>query len=325
MLIRKLETIRAKQREIGQLIKNNLTDREETLRQAKKLKVRVGEYETNLNETEGELLDIALALPNFTSGFTPLGPEDNAVEIDRIGPEPVPADLKRDHLDLAVHWDLIDVEASGTTTGGSWPFLRSTSALLEHALVSYALSIAVKHGYTPVCPPDVVKKDISWRCGFQPRDEGAAVSQTYSITTEPGSPELCLAGTSEIPLAGLFANKVLDGSTLPQRVVGVGKAFRAEAGARGSDTRGLYRVHQFTKVELFTVCSGADNGAEGWKEMDKIREVQEEIVRGLGLTVRVLEMPTEELGASAARKWDMEAWMPGRGKWGEVSHHLFTN
>ncbi|WVQ98448.1 serine-tRNA ligase [Kwoniella sp. CBS 9459] len=349
ILLQKLSTIRGKQKEIGSLIKTGLGDPEENKRQAKKLKARVKEYEVNLNETEAELLDLALALPNFSHLSAPIGEEANAVTLETFGPEPGPGpgtgtepqkfkvDTRRDHVDFANHYDLLDNDASATTTGGSWPFLKSTLALLEQALINYALSVAIKHGFTPVVPPDVVKSDIAWRCGFQPRDSHSNPStQTYHLSpsgsgsgsaSHGGSssqqqaqqqqqqPHLCLAGTSEIPLAGLFANRLFHEEDLPKKVVGVGRAFRAEAGARGSDTRGLYRVHQFTKVELFAVT--AQDASEGL--MEEIRAVQKEIAKGLGLTVRVLDMPTEELGASAHRKYDMEAWMPGRGKWGEIT------
>lgn len=283
LLLQKLESIRAKQKDVGELIRHGLSDREDALRQAKKLKTKAGEYESNLGETETELLEIGLSLPNFSSTYTPLGPESEAVEVERFGPELIAADPHRDHLAVAQYWDLVDNEASTTTTGGSWPYLKSTLALLEQCLISYALSIAIKHGFTPVLPPDVVKRDIAWRCGFLPRDDVNGPSQVYGINTEEGAPELCLAGTAEIPLAGLFANRVLEGD-MPKRVVGVGRAFRAEAGARGADTRGLYRVHQFTKVELFTVAR-ADQG-QGEGEMDLMRTVQREIAQGLGLSVR---------------------------------------
>ena len=284
LLLQKLESVRGKQKEISQAIKNNLTDREDGVRQAKKLKTRSAEYETNLSTTEAELLEIGLALPNVASEHTPLGPEENAVEIERFGPEPIPADNRRDHYTLAQLWELVDNEASVTATGSSWPYLKSTLALLEQSLISYALSIAIQRGFTPVITPDVVKKDIAARCGFQPRDDVNGPSQIYTVQTEDGSPELCLAGTAEIPLAGLFANKVLEGASLPKRVVGVGKAFRAEAGARGADTRGLYRVHQFTKVELFTVCPSDD--AQSQAEMDLLRTVQRDVASGLGLSIR---------------------------------------
>lgn len=259
---------------------------------------------------------MCMALPNFSHKSVPLGSEENAIEIETYGSEPIPYDPNRDHLRICNHYDLLDNEASATATGSSWPYLRGVAALLELALINYSMSIAIKHGYTPVIPPDVVKSDIASRCGFAPRDSGGA-QQTYSIADS--TEQHVLAGTAEVPLSALFANCVLGSTNIPAKVVGVGHAFRAEAGARGADTRGLYRVHQFTKVELF--CVGDAAGSEGL--MDSMKAVQREIAEGLGLSVRVLEMPSEELGVSAARKWDMEAWMPGRGKWGEVSFFTF--
>lgn len=339
LLLSKLSKVRSKQKEISQLIKSGLGDKDELVRQAKKMKTRIGEYETNLSATEEELLELGLVLPNWTSEGVPIGPEENAVEVERFGPEVKREDqvVKRDHLDVANHFDLLDNEASTISTGSSWPYLRGTLALLEMALVNYATSVCLKHGYEPVLPPDVIRTDIASRCGFNPRDgadSDSAPSQTYHIANT----DLCLAGTAEIPLSALFANRILDQKSIPRKVVGIGHAFRAEAGARGADTRGLYRVHQFTKVEMFCVTS-ADNGVSAGM-MEDMRAVQKEIAEGLGLSVRyvalalsprsivtydeadpdrVLDMPTEELGASAARKYDMEAWMPGRGKWGEVS------
>lgn len=318
VLIGKLDSIRRKQNEIGTLIKNGLGEKDELVRQAKKLKVRVGEYEANLAATEEELLEMALALPNFSSAQTPIGPEEAAVDIERFGPERIEADQKRDHLRTAERYDMLDNEASATATGASWPYLKGTAALLEMALVNYAVSLAIKRGYTPVVPPDVIKMDVAARCGFSPRDSGGA-QQTFTLSPaqQDAEPTLCLAGTAEVPLAALYANRVLQHGSLPCKVVGVGHAFRAEAGARGADTRGLYRVHQFTKVELFMVAENdPDKGDEAMADM---LSLQREVISGLNLSMRVLEMPTEELGATAHRKVDMEAWMPGRGKWGEIS------
>ena len=327
LLLQKISNVRSKQKEVTELIKANLGDKEELVRQAKKLKGRITDYETNLNATEEELLELGLVLPNVSMVDVPLGPEENAVEIERFGPEPISSDPARDHLKTTNWYELLDNEASTISTGSSWPYLRGTLALLEMSLINYATSICLKHGYEPVIPPDIIRTDIASRCGFNPRDgDGdAAPTQTYHIA----GTDLCLAGTAEIPLSALFANRILDHKTLPRKAVGVGHAFRAEAGARGADTRGLYRVHQFTKVEMF--CVAAADG-EGGQVMEEMRNVQKEIAEGLGLSVRyvdslyplilltrrVLDMPTEELGASAAKKYDIEAWMPGRGKWGEV-------
>ncbi|EPQ60371.1 seryl-tRNA synthetase [Gloeophyllum trabeum ATCC 11539] len=293
------------------------------LEDAKFLKSEIVHLEEELTATEDRLLALALAVPNDTHPSSPIGPEDAASVLSIHGPEPIPASSSRDHVSIARCLGLFDLEAAATVTGSSWYYLLNEAALLEMAITNYAMSMAIAHGFTPVTTPDVVSLDIARRCGFTPRDpqSSSPTSQMYHITQHPGAeqeghhPELVLAGTAEIPLAGMFANKVLNSRELPAKVVGLGKAFRAEAGARGADTRGLYRVHQFTKLELFVVTTQEQSE----QMMDEMKQLQTQIFEGLGLTFRVLDMPTEELGASAYRKYDMEAWMPGRGSWGEIS------
>ncbi|KAF9158324.1 seryl-tRNA synthetase [Actinomortierella ambigua] len=243
-----------------------------------------------------------------------------------------------DHIALAHRLDLVDFEAAAQATGARWYYLKNEAALLELALVQFATARAIQAGFTPVITPDVVRPEVVQACGFQPRDEA---SQTYWVSTvaptaaAPTSSEaasasaptqqqqqqhhhsaLCLVATAEIALAGLNMNKVLDESQLPMRLAGFGRAFRAEAGARGAENKGLYRVHQFSKVELF-VYSRA--GSESDALLEEIRHFQEKIFEELGLCFRILDMPTEELGASAYKKYDIEAWMPGRNSWGEIS------
>ncbi|KAH7930376.1 seryl-tRNA synthetase [Leucogyrophana mollusca] len=291
------------------------------LEEAKVMKKEVTELEEKLAEVEERLLSLALAIPNDTHPESPLGPEEAATVLSTHGPDPLPSDTARDHVHIGRALGLFDFEAGAVVTGSSWYYLLGEAALLEMAITNYAMSIAIKNGFKPVMTPDVVRADIALRCGFQPRDQNAdpPVSQMYHIaqSSTPNSPhpEMVLSGTAEIPLGGLFANKVFAENTLPMKVVGLGRSFRAEAGARGADTRGLYRVHQFSKLELFVVCE--EDASE--EAMEDIRKVQVEIFEGLGLPFRVLDMPTEELGASAYRKYDMEAWMPGRGSWGEIS------
>ncbi|KAF9268977.1 seryl-tRNA synthetase [Marasmius fiardii PR-910] len=299
---------------VGETIKKCPPEEADAAKQsAKRLKEEISQLETTTSQMQQELLDLALAIPNDTHPDSPLGPESTAVILTTRGPDPTDADPNRDHVKLATKLDLIDFESGATTTGSSWYFLTNEAALLEFALTNYALSVAINHGFTPVTTPDVVRSDIARRCGFQPRDNS---SQAYHLQSpSPSSPELILSGTSEIPLAGMFANRLYPSQKLPIRVVGVGRAFRAEAGARGADTRGIYRVHQFTKVELFAVTDGDSSE----RMMEELRRVQQAILDGLKLPYKVLDMPTEELGASAYRKYDMEAWMPGRGSWGEVT------
>lgn len=259
--------------------------RQEELESAIKLKREVSALEAQLAELEAELLSLSTTIPNDTHPKAPLGPESAAVTISKHGPEPVPADTKRDHLAICRELGLLDLESAATATGSSWYYLLNEAALLEHALTSYSLSIAIKHGFTPVITPDVVRSDIASRCGFQPRDNSdPPVHQMYHLETHSSTaPELVLAGTAEIPLGGMFANKVYSSANLPMRVAGVGHAFRAEAGARGADTRGLYRVHQFTKVELFAVTT--DQGSEAM--MEELLEIQKEILLGLDLPLRL--------------------------------------
>ncbi|EIN14010.1 seryl-tRNA synthetase [Punctularia strigosozonata HHB-11173 SS5] len=289
----------------------DLDQKQAAIEKAKRLKSELSSIDSKLSETKSQLLQLALSVPNDTHPSTPLGPESAAVTLCTHGPEPMPQDSARDHVAVARSLDLLDLEAGSSTTGSSWYYLRNEGAMLELALTNYALSIALKHGFTFVTTPDVVRSDIAARCGFQPRDRDA--SQIYHL--EHTNPQLVLAGTAEIPLAGMLANKIFTEDALPIKVVGLGKAFRAEAGARGADTRGLYRVHQFQKLELFAATTEDESEAM----MEELRLIQTEIFEGLGFPFRILDMPTEELGASAYRKYDMEAWMPGRGAWGEIS------
>jgi len=263
------------------------------LEEAKALKAQVGELEKQLVEIEGQLYDLASSVPNDTHPDVPIGPENVAITLSTHGPAPLPATPTRDHVSIGKTLGLFDLEAGSQVTGSSWYYLTNEGALLEMALTNYALSIALKHGFSPVITPDVVRADIARRCGFQPRDRMA--SQSYHVSTvspaPPSSsselptythPDLVLAGTAEIPLAGLFANKIIPSAALPKRIVGYGRAFRAEAGARGADTRGLYRVHQFTKIELFVVSKEEESEAM----MEEIRKIQVEIFESLGLTFR---------------------------------------
>ncbi|KAH9486542.1 Serine--tRNA ligase, chloroplastic/mitochondrial [Psilocybe cubensis] len=292
-------------------------EKEAALNEAANLKKEVKDLEAALETVEQECLLSALSLPNDTHPSVPLGPESAATVLSTHGPPVLPSNPKRDHVTVCDHFGLLDLKSASVVSGTSWYYLRHEAALLELALTNYAMSIAVQHGFTPMMTPDVVRSDIAVRCGFQPRDDSnPPVSHMYHISpTNPSSPELVLAGTSEIPLAGTFANKVYSSLSLPLKIVGLGHAFRSEAGARSADTRGLYRVHQFTKVELFSVTT--DDASENM--MEEMLSIQKQILQGLNLSFKVLDMPTEELGASAYRKYDIEAWMPGRGSWGEVS------
>ena len=297
-LLGSLNSKRHAQSQIGDRIQKAVKEKDAAIKQAaleeaKVLKAQVSELEKQLVGIEDQLYDLASSVPNDTHPDAPIGPENVAVTLSTHGPPPLPATSTRDHVIIGKALGLFDLEAGSQVTGSSWYYLTNEGALLELALTNYALSIALKHGFSPVITPDVVRTDIARRCGFQPRDHMA--SQSYHVSTvspaplsSPSKPpthvhpDLVLAGTAEIPLAGLFANKIIPSATLPQKVVGYGRSFRAEAGARGADTRGLYRVHQFTKVELFVVSKEEESEVM----MEEMRRIQVEIFEGLGLTFR---------------------------------------
>lgn len=220
-------------------------------------------------------------------------------------------DPERDHKSIGERLNILDFQTASKVSGSSWYYLINDGALLEQALVQYVMKKARKHGFSMCIPPSIVKDEVSRACGFKPRDQNNE-QQTYEIS---GS-NLVLTGTAEIPLAGLLVlNKLYEQKSLPSRLVGVSRSYRAEAGARGRDTKGLYRVHEFTKVELFITCEPEKSN----EEFDKIIHFQEEVISELGLLARVINIPANDLGAPAYKKYDIESWMPGRGNWGELT------
>ncbi len=252
-------------------------------------------------------------VPNLTHPETPFGGEDGSREIRRWG---TPRDMAaegfdpKDHLSLAEALDLVDFEAGARVAGQKFYYLRNEAVLLDLALQHYALGIARKHGFTLHVTPDLAREQILDGLGFNPRGES---SQIYSVADT----DLCLVGTAEITLGGMLADEILDIDRLPLRVAGLSHCFRTEAGSHGQESRGLYRVHQFTKVELFVFTEGSLEVSEAMHA--NLLAIEEEVFQGLGLPYRVLDIASGDLGGPAYRKFDIEAWMPGRGDFGEVT------
>ncbi|KAK0874289.1 Serine--tRNA ligase, mitochondrial [Friedmanniomyces endolithicus] len=313
-------------------------DRAGLLQEARSLKGKLAEFEQR-EKLQEEMEILALELPNLSSLHTPVG-EEPAV-LGYINGDVVPTDSNgKSHIDIGAELDLLSFEASATTSGWGWYFLKNEAALLEQALIQYALSVALKRGWRVMTPPSLVYSHIASACGFMPRDQHGE-TQVYGIGQEEpaaNGASLVLAGTAEIPFAGSQANRTLAETDLPLKVIGPSRCYRAEAGARGVDTKGLYRVHEFTKVEMFAwtvppASSTSEN--EGFdtddeqqqtqteEVFDEMIAIQTEILTSLGLHARVLEMPTTDLGASATRKIDIEAWFPSRASidngYGEVT------
>ena len=252
-------------------------------------------------------------VPNLTHPDTPTGGEDQSAELRRWG---TPRDMKaegfepRDHLTVAESLDLVDFEAGARVAGQKFYYLRNEAVLLDLALQHYALSVAQRHGFTLHVTPDLARESVLDGLGFNPRGES---SQIYSVANS----DLCLVGTAEITLGGMLADQILEAERLPLKLAGLSHCFRTEAGSHGQESRGLYRVHQFTKVELFVFTEGDLEHSEAMHR--NLLDIEEEVFQGLGLPYRVLDIASGDLGGPAYRKYDIEAWMPGRGDFGEVT------
>ncbi|KAJ2607680.1 seryl-tRNA synthetase [Coemansia sp. RSA 1804] len=311
-------------------------------RQARALREAVRDADAAVAQVQAALEREAARLPNSTHGATPEGDESQARVVRTHGTlhtiDRVPEDgvdqrhLSQkpfaDHADLAARLGLVDLAAGAAVAGARFHYWRGAGALLELALVQYAMTRAVGAGFVPHVTPDVARASVVAACGFRPREDTTSGSnggngsacQTYRVEHESHAASssddpLCLVATAEIPLVAMHAGSVVDGARLPMSLAGVSHCFRAEAGARGRDTRGVYRVHQFTKVELVTLAHPDRSD----HELTRLVDFQASLYADLGLTFRVLLMPTHELGAAAFQKFDIEAWMPGRRRWGEIS------
>ena len=311
------QTVQQRQNEVAKLIpkEKDPAKKQELIQEGRTLREKVGTLETQLKQIETEQLAILATIPNMSHPDAPVGTtaEDNKV-ITRWG-EPRKADFPlKDHVVLGEALDLVDFEAGAAVTGQKFYFLKNEAVLLELALVQYAMGTLLKHGYTPVITPDLARVDVLEGIGFIPR---GPETQIYSVENS----DLCLIATAEITLGGMHRNKILEELQLPLKYVGLSHCFRTEAGAPGRDTRGLYRVHQFTKVEMFVFCA-PDQSEAIHREL---LGIEEEIFQGLGLPYHVIDTCTGDLGGPAYRKYDLEAWMPGRGDAGEYGEVTSTS
>ncbi|OQR93617.1 seryl-tRNA synthetase [Thraustotheca clavata] len=270
------------------------------------IKNEIQSLETSLAQITEEMEREALLLPNHTHPESPHGPEENSVIKHVIGTMPTFDFTPRDHLDIAMDLDILDMNSK--IAGSRFATLKNDGAMLELALVHWSMAKLRSKGFTVHLPPDVAHTSIVEGCGFQPRGEA---TQVYSVANT----DLSLVGTAEIPLAALHADSILSTEELPLRVAAFGHCFRTEVGHGGKDTRGLYRIHQFSKVEMFAY-STLDQAEAMMKEL---LDVQIEIISELGLHAQVVDMATEDLGAPAYRKFDVLAYMPGRQSFNEIS------
>ncbi|MDR2758400.1 MAG: serine--tRNA ligase [Spirochaetaceae bacterium] len=281
------------------------------IEEGKKHKEDIAAIEEELAKVEAELEAGARRIPNMAHPDAPVGKEDkDNLEVKRVG-EPAKFDFEpADHVKLGQDLDIIDFDSGTKVSGTKFYYLKNEGVFLELGLIRYALDILQKKGFTPFITPDIAKEEILEGIGFNPR---GAESNVYTLEDE-GS---CLVGTAEITLGGYYSNTIIPREKLPLRMAGLSHCFRREAGAAGQFSKGLYRVHQFTKLEMFVYCLPEESDAFH----EELRLVEEDIFSGLSIPFRVVDTCTGDLGAPAYRKWDLEAWMPGRngGEWGEVT------
>ena len=273
----------------------------------------LGDRMDALTETERELANkldtMMLNIPNIVQDDVPMGGEDEGTELRRVGEPRIVEGGTPDHLDLGTKLDVIDMERGARTSGSRFAYIKGDAARLQFALVQFALDRLGAHGFEPVVPPVLVREEAMWGTGFFPAD----AQQVYRIP-EPQH-DLFLVGTSEVPLAALHMDEILDADQLPVRYAGVSSCFRREAGSAGKDTRGIIRVHQFDKVEMFSFVE-PDMSRD---EHDFILAREEELIGALELPYRVVNIAAGDLGASASKKYDIEVWLPGQQAYRELT------
>ncbi|MGI9432033.1 MAG: serine--tRNA ligase [Myxococcota bacterium] len=278
------------------------------------LKEEVSGLEAKLAEARDALEREILPIPNFVHPDVPVGGEEDFRELRRTG-EPRTFDFEpEDHLAIAERLDLVDFEAGARVAGQKWYYLKNEAVLLELALQRFAMDIVMDEGFTPFLTPDVARESMVDAMAFSPR---GPETQIYSLE----GTDLDLIGTSEITLGGLHADTVLDEEDLPRKYAGISHCYRTEAGSAGRESRGLYRVHQFTTVEMFVFCRPEDSELLH----DELLRIEERVFQALDVPYRVIDVATGDLGAPAFRKYDIEAWMPGRGKGGSYGEVTSTS
>ena len=290
--------------------------RQKYIDEGKALKEQISEVEAKLNEVEAALDEAGRQIPNMAHPETPIGKLDTEnLEVKKVGTIRKFDFKAKSHVEIMEALDLIDFERATKVSGPKFYYLKNEAVFLEQALIMYAMNILRKHGFTTFITPDVAKEEVLKGIGFNPRGNE---SNVYAIEEEG----TCLVATAEITLGGYHSGEILDKSKLPLMYCGLSHCFRREAGAAGQFSKGLYRVHQFDKVEMF-VYSTPEQSDE---LHEKLRQIEEEIFTGLGIPFHVVDTCTGDLGAPAYRKWDLEAWMPGRadeahpdGDYGEVT------
>jgi seryl-tRNA synthetase len=306
----KVEELRAEQNRGSKEVAGAATkeERQAVIERLRSVSENLSALEKELARTEDELAEVMARLPNIPDDAVPDGQsEDDNLEIKRWG-EPTSFHFPpKDHVELGEALGLIDIDRAARTSGARFAYLTGPAVRIQFALVQLGLGFAEDRGFSPVIPPVLVREEAMFGTGFFPTD---AVN-IYATRED----DLYLVGTAEVPLAAFHAHEILEGDELPRRYVGYSTCFRREAGTYGKDTRGIFRVHQFDKLEMFSFVLPDSSRAEH----ERFLEFEEQWVQALGIPYRVVDTCIGDLGASAARKFDIEAWIPSQGRYREIT------
>jgi len=309
-LLTRLNDLRHERRlvttEIASLKKKGKEPREE-LPKAKGIDTEIAALERQVNESEEKVHHYLMRLPNLLHESVPTGKDENDnVPIRTWGKIPKFTFQVKDHIDLALNLDVMDIERAGKITGARFFYLKKEGVLLDMALMSFALEEMVKRGYTPIEPPFLMRR--------KPYEGVVALSDFEDVLYKIENEDLYLIATSEHPMAAMFMDEVLKAEDLPLKLVGISPNFRKEAGAHGKDTRGIFRTRQFNKIEQFVFCKPE----ESWKIHEELIRNAEELVQKLGLAYRVVNVCTGDMGTVAAKRYDVEVWMPAQNAYREI-------
>lgn len=308
-LIVRIDEIRAKKNNASKLIPNvSGHEKDKMILEMKKLNKNLKNLETELEDIEKKFFLNLASYPNITHSSVPLGKDENDnVVLYKIGKKPEFDFIPKNHTELGVNLDIIDEDRASKISGSRFVFLKNEAVLLQIALLNYVLDILTKRGYVPLIPPILVKERAMYGTGFFP------VEKTQYYKTELD--DLFLVGTAEVPLCAYRSDEIIDVSELPLKYAAYSTCFRREAGSYGKDLGGLFRVHQFDKIEMF-VFSHPD---KSWEEYENLRDILEEIVKGLGLHYRIMNMCTGDIGMPNAKKYDLEVWLPSQKNYREIA------
>lgn len=286
------------------------TEKKAKIVEMKTLGNKLATEEDELNKLFVHLKTVLDQAPNLPHESVPTGKDDSEnMPIKTVGEKPIFDFEPRDHVELGKMLDVIDLETGAETSGARFYYLKNELVLLEFAIVNWLMHKYVSKGFTPVTVPMLVKEHMMYATGFFPADK----NEIYHVN--PEEDDLYLVGTSEVPLAGLHMGKAIQADELPKRYIGFSTCFRREAGSYGKDTKGILRVHQFDKMEMFSFC----HPEKSWEEHDFLRSIEEEILQELGLPYQVVIICGGDLGAPAAKKYDCEVWIPTQNTYRELT------